>query len=65
MRRARPVAYCLHVLPRNGSYAQSGRAVTVTSASYNGTVPAGGTVMVGFTSTFAGDDTSPAGVWCG
>jgi hypothetical protein len=51
MRRARPVAYCLHVLPRNGSYAQSGRAVTVTSASYNGTVPAGGTVMVGFTST--------------
>jgi hypothetical protein len=51
--------------PWNGRYAQSGRAVTVTSASYNGTVPAGGTVMVGFTSTFAGDDTSPAGVWCG
>jgi Glycosyl hydrolase family 12/Cellulose binding domain len=49
----------------NGSYAQSGRAVTVTNASYNGTVAAGGTVTVGFTGTYAGNDTPPAGVRCG
>jgi len=48
----------------NGSYTQSGRAVTVTNASYNGTVAPGGTVMVGFTGTFASNDAPPAGVRC-
>jgi Cellulose binding domain len=49
----------------NGSYAQSGQGVTVTSASYDGTVAAGGTVTVGFTGTYTGDDTGPSGVRCG
>jgi cellulose 1,4-beta-cellobiosidase len=49
----------------NGSYVQSGRAVTVSNVSYNGTVAPGGTVTVGFTGTFAANDTPPAGVRCG
>jgi hypothetical protein len=49
----------------NGSYVQSGQAVTVTNASYNGTVAAGGTVTVGFTGTFASNDAPPATVRCG
>ena len=49
----------------NGSYTQSGQAVTVTNASYNGTVPPGGTITVGFTGTYASNDAPPAGVRCG
>lgn len=49
----------------NGGYTQSGQAVTVANASYNGTVAAGDTVTVGFTGTYAGNDTAPVGVRCG
>jgi glycosyl hydrolase family 12/cellulose binding protein with CBM2 domain len=35
----------------NGNYTQSGQAVTVTNASYDATIPAGGTATVGFTAT--------------
>jgi cellulose 1,4-beta-cellobiosidase len=35
----------------NGTYTQSGQAVTVTNASYNGSIPAGGTATIGFTAT--------------
>jgi cellulose 1,4-beta-cellobiosidase len=44
----------------NGSYTQSGEAVRVTNASYNATIPPGGTVTVGFTGTFTSNDTSPS-----
>jgi cellulase/cellobiase CelA1 len=43
----------------NGSYTQSGEAVRVTNASYNASIPPGGTVTVGFTGTFTSNDTSP------
>jgi cellulase/cellobiase CelA1 len=35
----------------SGNFSQSGANVTVTNASYNGTVAAGGSVVVGFTAT--------------
>ena len=49
----------------NGGYTQSGAAVTVTSAAYNGTLPAGGTATVGFTGTYTSSDSAPASVSCG
>ena len=49
----------------NGGYTQSGAAVTVTSAAYNGTLPAGGTATVGFTGTYTSSDPAPASVSCG
>jgi hypothetical protein len=48
----------------HGTAAQSGEAVTVTNASYNGTVAVGGTVTVGFTGTDKGGNTSPSSVSC-
>src|SRR5262249_12844595 len=42
----------------NGNDTQSGAAVTVTNASYNGDLAAGGTAIVGFTAT-TGSDTAP------
>lgn len=44
----------------NGTYTQSGEAVRVTNASYNATIPPGGTATVGFTGTFTSNDTSPS-----
>ncbi len=45
----------------NGSYTQSGTAVTVTNASYNGTIGAnGGTVNFGFLGSDTGQTTAPA-----
>jgi hypothetical protein len=46
----------------NGSYTQSGASVTVTNASYDGTLAPGGTATVGFTAT--GSSASPS-VTCG
>ncbi len=45
----------------NGSYSQSGSAVTVNSLSYNGTIPPGGSYNgVGFTANFSGANAPPA-----
>jgi Glycosyl hydrolase family 12/Cellulose binding domain len=48
----------------NGRYTQSGEAVTVTNASYDGSVAARGTVTVGLTGTDTGRDTAPSRVRC-
>jgi cellulose 1,4-beta-cellobiosidase len=48
----------------NGTLTQSGQAVTVTNASYNAAVPAGGTVTVGFTATTTNSSNSPISVSC-
>jgi cellulose binding protein with CBM2 domain/fibronectin type III domain protein len=45
----------------NGSYTQTGTSVSVTNASYNGTIAAnGGTVTFGFLGSDAGQTTAPA-----
>ena len=38
--------------------------MTVTSASYDASIPAGGTATVGFTATYAGTNSPPASVSC-
>ena len=48
----------------NGVYTQSGQAVTVTNQPYNGTIPAGGSLTVGFTANVTGADNSPASITC-
>jgi len=48
----------------NGSYTQSGAAVTVASAAYDGSIAAGGTATVGFTATYSGSDAVPASISC-
>ncbi len=45
----------------NGSYTQSGTAVTVNNLSYNGTIPAGGNYNgLGFTANYNGTNAAPA-----
>jgi cellulase/cellobiase CelA1 len=46
----------------NGSYTQSGNIVTVTNASYDGSLAPGATATVGFTAT--GTSGSPSSVSC-
>jgi Glycosyl hydrolase family 12/Cellulose binding domain len=46
----------------NGSYSQSGETVTVSNASYNGSLASGATATVGFTAT--GTSASPSSVSC-
>jgi len=48
----------------NGTYTQSGESVTVTNASYNGSVDPGDSVTVGFGGTYTTSDASPASVSC-
>jgi Glycosyl hydrolase family 12/Cellulose binding domain len=48
----------------NGSYTQTGAAVTVTSASYDSSIPAGGTATVGFTASYSGSNSAAATVSC-
>jgi hypothetical protein len=48
----------------NGTYTQSGAAVTVSNASYDASIAPGGTVTVGFTGTFTSNDTAPASISC-
>ncbi|HXR66806.1 MAG TPA: cellulose binding domain-containing protein [Ktedonobacteraceae bacterium] len=45
----------------NGSYTQSGSAVTITNVSYNGSIPAGGTVSSepGFNGAWSGTNSPP------
>jgi hypothetical protein len=55
----------------SGSYTQSGAAVSVTNAGYNGSIgPNGGTVNFGFNGSYSGPNAKPAsftlnGVTCG
>ncbi|MDG4786032.1 cellulose binding domain-containing protein [Micromonospora sp. WMMD1102] len=44
----------------NGSVSQSGSQVTVTNASYNGTIATGGTVSFGFNGAWNGSNPRPA-----
>jgi hypothetical protein len=46
----------------NGSYTQSGNTVTVSNASYDGSLASGGTATVGFTAT--GTSAPPSSVSC-
>ena len=46
----------------NGSYSRSGKSVTVSNASYNGSLAPGATATVGFTAT--GASASPSSVSC-
>ncbi|HYH02904.1 MAG TPA: cellulose binding domain-containing protein, partial [Bacillota bacterium] len=43
----------------NGSFTQSGTAVTVKNMSYNGIIPAGGTVSFGFNISYSGPNAKP------
>src|SRR5438876_10170366 len=44
----------------NGSVTQSGSDVTITNASYNASIPAGGTVNPGFNGSWNGTNSSPS-----
>jgi cellulase/cellobiase CelA1 len=43
----------------NGSYTQSGSAVSVTNVSYNGTIAPGGTTNFGFNGSWSGSNAAP------
>jgi hypothetical protein len=47
-----------------GSDTQSGEAVTVGNASYDGTLAPGGTATIGFTGTYSGTNNAPPGLSC-
>jgi Cellulose binding domain len=44
----------------NGTYSQSGAAVSVSNVSYNGTLASGGSTGTGFSLTYSGANTPPA-----
>jgi poly(hydroxyalkanoate) depolymerase family esterase len=44
----------------NGTFGQSGKNVTVTNASFNGTIQAGGSTSIGFQGTWTNSDAAPA-----
>jgi cellulose 1,4-beta-cellobiosidase len=48
----------------NGVYTQSGEQVTVTNASYDGTIAPGASVTVGFNGSFSSSDASPTSIAC-
>jgi endo-1,4-beta-xylanase len=48
----------------NGSYTQSGEAVTLTPASYNGSLAAGASTTVGVQGTWTSNDTAPTSFTC-
>jgi hypothetical protein len=48
----------------SGVYTQSGANVTVTNASYDGTIEPGASVSVGFNGSYSGTNTSPSSVSC-
>jgi acetylxylan esterase len=43
----------------NGGYSQSGEAVTLTNASYNGSIPVNGSITDGFQGTWSSSDAAP------
>ena len=43
----------------NGTFGQSGKNVTVTNASFNGTIQAGGSTSIGFQGTWTNSDAVP------
>jgi cellulose 1,4-beta-cellobiosidase len=47
-----------------GNETQSGEAVTVTNASYDGTIAAGASTTFGFNGSYSGTNTAPSGVTC-
>ena len=47
-----------------GTYTQSGTAVTVTNAAYDGTIAAGSSTEIGFNGTYSSNDASPASITC-
>jgi hypothetical protein len=44
----------------NGTASQAGANVTITNASYNATIPPGGSASLGFQGTFTAGDAAPA-----
>jgi cellulase/cellobiase CelA1 len=44
-----------------GEFTQSGTTVTISSASFNGTIPAGGLVSFGFNISYSGTNALPTG----
>jgi len=55
---------------QDGSYTQTGETVSITNASYNGSVASGGTASLGFQGTWTNSDAAPTaftvnGVACG
>jgi hypothetical protein len=44
----------------NGTYSQSGSAVTVNNAGWNGNIPANGSTSFGFQGTYSGSNAEPA-----
>jgi len=54
----------------NGGVSQSGEAVTLTNASYNGSIPVGGSITDGIQGTWTSSDAAPTsftlnGATCG
>jgi endoglucanase len=45
----------------SATYSQTGSAVTVTNAAWNGTVPPGGSTSIGFNGSYSGTNTAPTG----
>jgi endoglucanase len=43
-----------------GSFTQSGKTVTISNASFNGAIPAGGSVSFGFNISYSGTNTKPS-----
>ena len=44
----------------NGNYTQSGKAVTITNASWNGSIAAGATISgIGFNANYSGANSAP------
>jgi len=48
----------------SGNWSQSGETVTVTNASYNGSLSAGGSTSLGANFSYSGTNTPPASVTC-
>jgi cellulase/cellobiase CelA1 len=44
----------------DGTWSQSGEQVTVNAASWNASIPSGGSVSIGFNATDTGQDPAPA-----